>query len=102
MIERYFIQWAYIAAAVLFILSLKWLSHPTTARRGVKVGEVGMVAAIAGTLVHHEIVSYQWILVGAVLGSAIGIPLAVVMPMTHVPQRTALSHAFGALAAAPK
>jgi NAD(P) transhydrogenase subunit beta len=96
----YFAQSAYIAAAVLFILSLKWLSHPTTARRGVKVGEIGMVLAIAGTLVHHEIVSYQWILVGAVLGSAIGIPLAVFMPMTHVPQRTALSHAFGALAAA--
>jgi len=96
----YFVQSAYIAAAVLFILSLKWLSHPTTARRGVKVGEVGMALAIVGTLVHHEIVSYQWIIVGFVLGSAIGIPLAVFMPMTHVPQRTALSHAFGALAAA--
>jgi len=99
-IETYFIQFAYIAAAAAFILSLKWLSHPTTARRGVKVGELGMALAIAGTLVHHEIVSYQWILVGFVLGSIIGIPLAVFMPMTHVPQRTALSHAFGALAAA--
>ncbi len=98
--EAYFAQFAYLAAAALFILSLKWLSHPTTARRGVKAGEVGMALAIAGTLVHHEIVSYQWILVGFVLGSAIGIPLAVFMPMTHVPQRTALSHAFGALAAA--
>ena len=100
MIERYFIQWSYIAAAALFILSLKWLSHPTTARRGIKVGELGMALAIAGTLVHHEIVSYQWILVGFVLGAVIGVPLAVFMPMTHVPQRTALSHAFGALAAA--
>ena len=100
MIETYFIQFAYIAAAALFILSLKWLSHPTTARRGVTVGELGMALAIAGTLVHHEIVSYQWILVGSVLGAAIGIPLAVFMPMTHVPQRTALSHALGALAAA--
>ena len=100
MIETYFIQFAYIAAAALFILSLKWLSHPTTARRGVTVGELGMALAIAGTLVHHEIVSYQWILVGSVLGAAIGVPLAVFMPMTHVPQRTALSHALGALAAA--
>jgi len=99
-IERYFIQVAYIAAAALFILSLRWLSHPTTARRGIKMGELGMALAIAGTLVHHEIVSYQWILVGFVLGAAIGVPLAVFMPMTHVPQRTALSHAFGALAAA--
>ena len=100
MIETYFIQFTYIAAAAAFVLSLKWLSHPTTARRGVRVGELGMALAIVGTLVHHEIVSYQWILVGFVLGSAIGLPLAVFMPMTHVPQRTALSHAFGAFAAA--
>ena len=96
----YVIQFTYVAAAALFILSLKWLGHPTTARRGVRVGELGMVLAIVGTLLHAEIVSYQWILVGFVLGSAIGLPLAVFMPMTHVPQRTALSHAFGALAAA--
>src|SRR6266446_1759789 len=63
-IETYFIQFAYIAAAALFILSLKWLSHPSTARRGVTVGELGMALAIAGTLVHREIVSYQWILGG--------------------------------------
>jgi NAD(P) transhydrogenase subunit beta len=99
-IETYFVPFTYIAAAAFFILSLKWLSHPATARRGVKVGELGMALAIAGTLVRHEILSYQWILVGFVLGAAIGVPLAVFMPMTHVPQRTALSHAFGALAAA--
>ncbi|MBI2002823.1 MAG: NAD(P)(+) transhydrogenase (Re/Si-specific) subunit beta [candidate division NC10 bacterium] len=96
----YVIQFTYVAAAALFILSLKWLGHPTTARRGVRVGELGMALAIVGALLHTEIVSYQWILVGFVLGSAIGLPLAVFMPMTHVPQRTALSHAFGALAAA--
>jgi NAD(P) transhydrogenase subunit beta len=99
-IASYFIQVSYIVAAALFILSLKWLSHPNTARRGVRVGELGMLIAIVGTLVHRDIVSYQWILVGFVLGSAIGLPLAVFMPMTHVPQRTALSHALGALAAA--
>jgi NAD(P) transhydrogenase subunit beta len=99
-IASYLIQLSYIVAAALFILSLKWLSHPTTARRGVRVGELGMLIAIVGTLVQRDIVSYQWILVGFVLGSAIGLPLAVFMPMTHVPQRTALSHAFGALAAA--
>ena len=100
MIETYFIQFTYIAAAASFVLSLKWLSHPTTARLGVRVGELGMALALVGTLVHREIVSFQWILVGFILGSAIGLPLAVFMPMTHVPQRTALSHAFGALAAA--
>jgi H+-translocating NAD(P) transhydrogenase subunit beta len=96
----YFIQAIYLAAAAAFVLSLKWLSHPTTARRGVLVGEIGMVLAIVGTLVHHEVISYQWILLGFVVGTAVGLPLAVFMPMTHVPQRTALSHAFGALAAA--
>ncbi len=94
------VQFGYIAAAALFILALKWLSHPATARRGVKAGELGMLLAVIGTLLKAEIVTYQWILIAFVLGSAIGIPLAVFMPMTAVPQRTALSHAFGALAAA--
>ncbi|HSB80537.1 MAG TPA: NAD(P)(+) transhydrogenase (Re/Si-specific) subunit beta [Candidatus Methylomirabilis sp.] len=100
MIATAFTQASYILAAALFILSLKWLSHPDTARRGVRAGEIGMALAIAGTLVQQGIVSYQWILVGFVLGTAIGLPMGVWMPMTHVPQRTALSHAFGALAAA--
>src|SRR6059036_2143714 len=94
------IQVAYIFATALFIVALKWLAAPATARRGVLAGEVGMLLAVVGTLLHHEIVSYQWILVGFVLGSAIGAPMALYMPMTAVPQRTALSHAFGALAAA--
>jgi len=97
---QYFIQFSYFAAAILFVLSLKWLSAPTTARRGVKAGEIGMLLAIVAALLHHEIVSYQWILVALVLGSLIGVPMAVFMPMTAVPQRTALSHAFGAIAAA--
>ncbi len=100
MIAATFTQWSYLAAAALFILSLKWMSHPTTARRSVRAGEIGMALAIAGTLLLHEIVSYRWIVVGIVLGAIIGWPLGAYMPMTHVPQRTALSHAFGALAAA--
>jgi NAD(P) transhydrogenase subunit beta len=90
----------YIAAAAMFILSLKWLNTPTTARRGVRVGELGMLLAVIGTLLRHEVVEYQWILAALFLGSAIGVPLAYLMPMTAVPQRTALSHACGALAAA--
>ncbi len=89
---------AYLFAAACFILALKWLSHPTTARRGVRVGEVGMAVAILSTLFKLEIVEYQWIAVALVLGAILGIPLGLV-PMTAVPQRTALSHAFGALAA---
>jgi len=89
----------YVAAATSFILALKWLSGVATARRGVLVGVLGMALAVGGTLLNPEIVSYKWIAVAIVLGSIIGVPMAM-MPMTAVPQRTALSHAFGALAAA--
>jgi len=95
----YFVVFSYIAAASLFILALKWLSAPATARRGVVAGEVGMLLAIVGTLLNVHIVNYQWILLALVVGSAIGAPMGLFMPMTAVPQRTALSHAFGALAA---
>ena len=90
------IEIIYLVASVLFILSLKWLSSPTTARRGIWAGEIGMLLAICGTLLHHGIVDYRWIAIGLVLGTGIGIPLGLVQ-MTAVPQRTALSHAFGAL-----
>ena len=91
---------AYILAAVLFVLALKWLSAPATARRGNLAGEVGMALAIVGALCQHEIISYQWIAIGFAAGALIGAPMAIWMPMTAVPQRTALSHACGALAAA--
>ena len=92
-------QASYLLAAVLFILSLRWLNHPSTARRGVAAGVAGMAAAIVGTLLDPEIVGYLWIVVAMVVGTAIGVPLSKV-PLTAVPQRTALSHAFGGLAAA--
>src|SRR5271154_3575015 len=94
--SQYVIEIIYLVASVLFILSLKWLSAPSTARHGVLAGEIGMVLAIGGTLLHHGIVDYEWIVIALVLGSGIGIPLGMVQ-MTAVPQRTALSHAFGAL-----
>jgi NAD(P) transhydrogenase subunit beta len=90
------IEVIYLIASALFILSLKWMSSPTTARHGIWAGEIGMVLAIAGTLLHHGIVDYKWIVIALVLGSGIGVPLGMVQ-MTAVPQRTALSHAFGAL-----
>ncbi|MCC6731246.1 MAG: NAD(P)(+) transhydrogenase (Re/Si-specific) subunit beta [Chthonomonadales bacterium] len=93
-----FTQTSYLVAAALFVLSLKWLSAPTTARRGVWAGEVGMVLAIAGTLLLPELVAFHWIVVAILVGTVIGIPIAVLMPMTAVPQRTALSHSFGGLA----
>src|SRR6202007_2703617 len=90
------IEITYLVASALFILSLKWMSSPTTARHGIWAGEIGMALAIAGTLLHHGIVDYKWIAIALVLGTVIGIPLGRVQ-MTAVPQRTALSHAFGAL-----
>ena len=90
------IEITYLTATVLFVLSLKWLSSPATARRGVFAGELGMLLAVVGTLFHHGIVDYKWIAIALVLGTIIGVPLGNVQ-MTAVPQRTALSHAFGAL-----
>jgi NAD(P) transhydrogenase subunit beta len=90
------IEILYLIASVLFILSLKWMSSPTTARHGIWAGEIGMLLAICGTLLHHGIVDYKLIFIALVLGTIIGVPLGEVA-MTAVPQRTALSHAFGAL-----
>jgi H+-translocating NAD(P) transhydrogenase subunit beta len=93
-------QIAYIVAALSIVGSIKWLSSPATARRGVMAGQLGMLFAVVGTLLRHEVVDYEWILISIFIGAAIGAPLAYLMPMTAVPQLTALSHAFGALAAA--
>src|ERR1700751_381210 len=94
--SQYAIEIIYLIASALFILSLKWMSSPATARHGILAGEIGMVLAIGGTLLRHGIVDWKWIIIALVLGSGIGIPLGMVQ-MTAVPQRTALSHAFGAL-----
>jgi NAD(P) transhydrogenase subunit beta len=94
--SQYLLEVIYLVASALFILSLKWMSSPATARHGILAGEIGMVLAIGGTLLRHGIVDWKWIIIALVLGSGIGIPLGMVQ-MTAVPQRTALSHAFGAL-----
>jgi NAD(P) transhydrogenase subunit beta len=95
---QYFLEATYLIASVLFVMGLKGLSHPDSARRGMIMAAAGMAAAIIGTMFHPNIVTYVYILTGLAIGSAIGIPMAMV-PMTAMPQRTALSHAFGALAA---
>ena len=93
-----FVQIAYIGASAAFILGLRGLTKPDTARRGMQLAAVGMVLAIIGTLLNHEIVSYQFILIGLVVGTAIGLPMGLLVPMTAMPQRIAVSHMFGALA----
>jgi NAD(P) transhydrogenase subunit beta len=94
-----YLDFTYIAAVVLFILAIKWLSSPVSARRGVLAGEIASAMAIAATLFNPELVQYKWIVISLILGASVGIPLGMVK-MTAVPQRTALSHAFGALSAA--
>ena len=98
--QTYFIEFSYLLASILFILGLKGLSHPETAKRGMHMAEFGMLMAIIGTLMHFEIVSYTWIIVGLLFGGLLGSAMGVWVPMTAMPQRTALSHAFGAFAAA--
>ncbi|HKQ05295.1 MAG TPA: NAD(P)(+) transhydrogenase (Re/Si-specific) subunit beta [Blastocatellia bacterium] len=95
----YFSEITYLLASILFIFGLKSLSHPDTARRGMNLAAIGMLTAIVGTLVRHEIVRFEWIIAGIIIGSLIGAAMSIWMPMTAMPQRTALSHAFGALAA---
>lgn len=93
------LKYSYIVSAALFILGLKGLSSPKHARKGMFAAEAGMLLAVVGTLFHHEIVTYQWIIIGFMIGAVIGGTMGLRIPMTAVPQRTALSHSLGALAA---
>jgi len=92
------IQIAYLLATALFVFALHWMNDPRTARRGVISGVVAMFMAVVGTMIEPGIIHWGWIALALVLGFAAGVPLSRV-PLTAVPQRTALSHAFGGLAA---
>jgi len=89
----------YLTSSVLFILGLKGLTKADTARRGMQYAAFGMLLAIVGTLVQSAIVHYGWIAGGLVIGTIIGWPLGTQVPMTAMPQRIAISHMFGAMAA---
>ena len=90
----------YLVASVLFVLGLRGLTSPETARRGVILAELGMAFAVWGTLINPEIRTYRWIIISGLLGSGIGTAMAALIPMTKMPERVALSHSFGGLAAA--
>ena len=96
--SEHLVQLAYLVATALFVFALHWMNTPATARRGVYAGVVGMALAVAATWARPEVVHHLWIVIAVVLGFAVGVPLSRV-PLTAVPQRTALSHAFGGLAA---
>jgi NAD(P) transhydrogenase subunit beta len=94
-----FIQVAYLMASVLFILGLRSLTKPDKARRGMQFAAAGMLFAILGTLVNHQILTYWWIGGGMLLGAIIGYPLGMKVPMTAMPQRIAMALTLSALAA---
>src|SRR3954470_322162 len=93
------IQGSYLIASILFILGLRSLTRPDKARRGMQQAALGMLFAIAGTLLNHTIVDYRFIIGGLVIGIVIGYPMGMWVPMTAMPQRIALSLTFSALAA---
>jgi H+-translocating NAD(P) transhydrogenase subunit beta len=94
------INLAYLVSSILFILCLRGLSSPEQGRRGVFLGELGMLIAVLATLVKKEIIGYEWIVAGLLLGATIGTAISAKIPMTKMPERIAFSHAFGGLATA--
>lgn len=98
MTREHAIELAYLLATGLFVLSLHWMGDPRTARRGVFAGVAAMLFAVAATWVRPEVTRHLWVLIPILAAIVPGMWLANV-PLTAVPQRTALSHAFGGLAA---
>ncbi len=92
------VESAYLAAIVLFILALYWMNAPKSARRSVSAGVAAMALAIAATWSRPEVIHHYWVIAALLGGILVGVPLSRVA-LTAVPQRTALSHAFGGLAA---
>jgi NAD(P) transhydrogenase subunit beta len=92
-------QATYLLASVMFVLGLKSLTRPDSARRGMQQAAMGMLFAVIGTLLNQGILTYQWIIIGLIIGTIAGYPMAMKVPMTAMPQFIAFSHAFGAIAA---
>ncbi len=91
-------QLAYLLSAVLFILGLKRLSHPDTARGGNRLAAIGMLLAIVATLVGEQILTWQWIIAGLLIGTVIGGFMARFVKMTAMPQMVGLFNGLGGLA----
>jgi H+-translocating NAD(P) transhydrogenase subunit beta len=94
-----FIEATYLAAAILFILGMRSLTRAESAQRGMHQAMLGMLLAIIGTLVNHNIVDFRWIIAGLAVGSVLGYPLGAMVKMTAIPQAIAATHMFGAIAA---
>ena len=89
------IQIAYLIAAVLFIVGIKGMTKPKTAVAGNQLSAVGMLIAVVVTLLDRQILTFEWIIAGVVLGSLVGVVLAVKIRMTAMPQLIALLNGFG-------
>ena len=94
----FFINLVYILSCVLFAFGLKMLGSPVSARRGNLLSAGGMLLAVAATLFSRNIITFQWILIGIVLGSVFGILVALRAAMTQMPEMVALLHGCGGLA----
>ena len=92
------IQFAYVISAALFIFGLKQLGSPATARRGNMISSSGMLLAIVAALLDQGILDYQWIVIGIVVGGAIGAFVARTVEMTSMPEMVALFNGFGGMA----
>jgi NAD(P) transhydrogenase subunit beta len=94
------VSYLYVIAAVLFVLSLRWMSEVKSSRWGNWAGSLGMLIAVLATMLAFKTEHYYIVILAIAVGSIIGVPIALKLPMTAVPQRTAMSHAFGSLAVA--
>ena len=92
------INLAYVVAAALFILGLKLLSHPDTAKKGNFISAIGMLVAVVVTLLDQQIISYHYILLGFVIGGAFGAWKAKTVEMTAMPEMVSLFNGFGGAA----
>lgn len=93
--NAYVIEFAYLVAAALFILGIKGLTKPKTAVRGNQLAALGMLVALVATLTHKEVLSYEWIIGGMIIGAVIGAVLAIKVQMTAMPQMVAALNGFG-------
>jgi H+-translocating NAD(P) transhydrogenase subunit beta len=92
------IELSYLVSSVFFILGIRKLSSPKTARQGNRFASTGMLIAVIATLLHHEVLTYEWIIIGAVIGSGIGVLMALKTQMTNMPQMVGLLNGFGGAA----
>ena len=95
MIPHFLVELGYLVASAFFIVGLKWLGSPATAPRGNRLSSIGMLLAIVITLVDIEILSWTNVLIGMVIGSALGLWMARSVKMTSMPQMVALLNGFG-------